>query len=175
MPPTTFPRSADEIADRLRAVVLTAVRPGWPGRVLYALATLPIGAFCLALYFALFGSVVAVIYGVGLLLVPLVLATIRGFVGIERELTRTLLAIDIPVGERVRRHPGVLPKARRLVASAGTWRAVGWLGARVLMGAATLAILFFGPRGPRRPHRGRSTGTCSPRCRCWHSSRPSSS
>jgi signal transduction histidine kinase len=143
MPPTTFPRSADEIADRLRAVVLTAVRPGWPGRVLYALATLPIGAFCLALYFALLGSVVAVVYGVGLLLVPLVLATIRGFVGMERELIRTLLAIDLPVGERVRRHPGVLPKARRLVASAGTWRAVGWLGARVLMGAATLAVLFF--------------------------------
>jgi signal transduction histidine kinase len=131
MPPTTFPRSADEIADRLRAVVLTAVRPGWPGRVLYALATLPIGAFCLALYFALLGSVVAVVYGVGLLLVPLVLATIRGFVGMERELIRTLLAIDLPVGERVRRHPGVLP------------RAVGWLGARVLMGAATLAVLFF--------------------------------
>ena len=118
MPPTTFPRSADEIADRLRAVVLTAVRPGWPGRVLYALATLPIGAFCLALYFALLGSVVAVVYGIGLLLVPLVLATIRGFVGMERELIRTLLAIDLPVGERVRRHPGVLPKARRLVASA---------------------------------------------------------
>ncbi|UOY01904.1 sensor histidine kinase [Blastococcus sp. PRF04-17] len=140
---TTFPRSADEIADRLRAVVARATAPGWPGRVLYALSTVPIAAFCLALYFALFGSVVAVVYGVGLLLVPLVLATIRGFAGIERELLRTLLAIDLPVGERVRRHPGILPKARRLVASAGTWRAVGWLGARVLMGAATLAVLFF--------------------------------
>lgn len=142
-PTTTFPRSANGIADRLRAVVARATSPGWPGRLLYALATLPIGAFCLALYFALFGSVVAVVYGVGLLLVPLVLATIRGFVGMEREMVRTLLAIDIPVGERVRRHPGLLSKARRLVASAGTWRAVGWLGARVLMGAATLGVLFF--------------------------------
>jgi signal transduction histidine kinase len=99
---------------------------------------------CLALYFALFGSVVAVIYGVGLLLVPLVLATIRGFAGIERELARTLLAVDIPVGERVRHQPGLVVKVRRLVASAGTWRVVGWLGARVLLGAATLATVFFG-------------------------------
>ena len=143
VPPTSFPRSADEIAARLRAVVLTAAGPGWPGRLLYALANIPIGALSLALYFALFGSVVAVIYGVGLLLVPLVLATIRGFCGMERELARTLLAVDIPAGERVRHQPGVLVKVRRLVASAGTWRAVGWLGARVLLGAATLATLFF--------------------------------
>jgi signal transduction histidine kinase len=143
VPPTSFPRSADEIAARLRAVVLTAAAPGWPGRLLYALASIPIGALSLALYFALFGSVVAVIYGVGLLLVPLVLATIRGFGGIERELARTLLAVDIPAGERVRHQPGVIVKVRRLVASAGTWRAVGWLGARVLLGAATLATLFF--------------------------------
>jgi signal transduction histidine kinase len=144
VPPTSFPRSADEIAARLRAVVLTAAAPGWPGRLLYALANIPIGVLSLALYFALFGSVVAVIYGVGLLLVPLVLATIRGFGGIERELARTLLAVDIPAGERVRYQPGVIVKVRRLVASAGTWRAVGWLGARVLLGAATLATLFFG-------------------------------
>jgi signal transduction histidine kinase len=44
----------------------------------------------------------------------------------------------------VRHQPGVIVKVRRLVASAGTWRAVGWLGARVLLGAATLATLFFG-------------------------------
>ena len=144
VPPTSFPRSADEVAARLRAVVLTAAGPGWPGRLLYALANIPIGVLSLALYTALFGSVVAVIYGVGLLLVPLVLATIRGFGGFERELARTLLAVDIPAGERVRQQSGVMAKVRRLVASAGTWRAVGWLGARVLLGAATLATLFFG-------------------------------
>ena len=144
VPPSTFPRSAAEIVARLRAVVATAARPGWPGRVLYALANIPVGVLCLALYFALFGSVVAVIYGVGLLLVPLVLATIRGFAGVERELARTLLAVDIPAGERVRHQPGLVVKVRRLVASAGTWRVVGWLGARVLLGAATLATVFFG-------------------------------
>ncbi len=144
MPPSTFPRSAGEIVARLRAVVATAAAPGWPGRVLYALANFPVGVLSLALYVALLGSVVAVIYGVGLLLVPLVLATIRGFAGIERELARTLLAVDIPAGERVRLHPGVVVKVRRLVVSAGTWRAVGWLGARVLLGAATVGTLLFG-------------------------------
>lgn len=144
---STFPSSADEIAARLRAVVATAARPGWPGRVLYALANIPVAALSLALYFALFGSVFAVIYGVGLLLVPLVLATIRGFAGADRELARTLLAVDIPVGERVRQLPGFMVKVRRLLASAGTWRAVGWLGARVLIGVATLATLFFGSFG----------------------------
>ncbi|WP_167760556.1 sensor domain-containing protein [Blastococcus sp. CT_GayMR16] len=144
---STFPSSADEIAARLRAVVVTALRPGWPGRVLYALASVPIAALSLALYLALFGSVVAVIYGVGLLLVPLVLATIRGFAGFDRELARTLLAVDIPAGERVRHLPRFMAKVRRLLASAATWRAVGWLGARVLLGAATLATLFFGSVG----------------------------
>ncbi|MGY1827062.1 MULTISPECIES: sensor domain-containing protein [unclassified Blastococcus] len=143
MPPSTFPRSGAEIAAGLRAVVRTAARPGWPGRALYALAMVPVGALALAFHFALLGSVVAVIYGVGLLLVPLVLATIRGFAGFEREMARTLLGIDVPAGERVRQLPGVVPRARRLLASAGTWRAVGWLGARVLLGAATLGLLFF--------------------------------
>ena len=144
VPSTTFPRSADEIAARFRAVVATAASPGWPGRLLYALANLPIAVLCLALYVALLGSVLAVIYGVGLLLILLVLATIRGFGGVERRLAGILLAVDIPTGERVRREPGILHKARRLVQSAGTWRTVGWLGARILMGAATLATLFFG-------------------------------
>ncbi|NEK57025.1 hypothetical protein GCU56_03950 [Geodermatophilus sabuli] len=146
MHPTTSARTpgpAAEVVTRLRAL-LAAARPGWPGRALYALASLPIGALSLALYVALLGSVFAVIYGVGLLLVLLVLATIRGFGGVERQLAGILLGVDVPVGERVRHQPGVIRKVRRLVQSAGTWRAVGWLGARVLMGAATLATLFFG-------------------------------
>ncbi|SDE69834.1 Signal transduction histidine kinase [Blastococcus fimeti] len=143
VPTTTFPRSAAEIGAGLRGVVAAATGPGWPGRVLYALALLPAGALGLALYFALFGSVVAVIYGVGLLLILLVLATIRGVAGLERRMLRSLLGVDVPAGERVRRQPGVRTKVRRLVTSAGTWRAVGWLGARVLLGAATLAVLFF--------------------------------
>jgi len=141
---TTFPASAAEIAAGLRGLVAAAAGPGWPGRLLYALANLPVGVLCLALYFALFGSVFAVIYGVGLLLILVVLATIRGFAGIERGLAGILLGVDIPAGERVRRQPGFIHKVRRLVQSAGTWRAVGWLGARVLIGAATLATLFFG-------------------------------
>ena len=143
VPTTTFPRSGAEIGAALRGVVLTAASPGWPGRVLYALALLPAGSLGLAFYFALFGSVVAVIYGVGLLLILLVLAMIRGFAGLERRMLRTLLGVDVPTGERVRRLPGVRVKVRRLVTSAGTWRSVGWLGARVLLGAATLAVLFF--------------------------------
>jgi signal transduction histidine kinase len=144
VPSTTFPRSADEIAVRLHALVAAAASPGWPGRALYVLANVPIGALCLGLYFALFGSVFAVIYGVGLLLVLFVLAAIRGFAGFERRLVGVLLGIDIPVGERVRNEPGLVRKVRRLVQSPGTWRAVGWVGARVLLGAATLATLFFG-------------------------------
>jgi signal transduction histidine kinase len=138
----TFPRSAAEISAAVRRVLVTAVAPGWPGRLLYALAGLPVAALCVALHLALLGSVVAVIYGIGLLLVPLVLATIRGFAGVDRELARVLLGIDIPVGERLRHQSGFVPRLRRLVSSAGTWRAVGWLGARVLLGAATLAIVF---------------------------------
>jgi len=48
-PVSTFPSSADEIAARLRAVVSTAARPGWPGRVLYALANISVAALSLAL------------------------------------------------------------------------------------------------------------------------------
>ncbi|MGY1722789.1 sensor domain-containing protein [Blastococcus sp. SYSU DS0533] len=139
----TSPRSAADITARLREQ-LAAARPGWPGRALYAVASLPFGLLYLALYLALFGSVFAVIYGVGVLLVLLVLAATRGFAGLERVLVRDLLGIDIPVGERVREQPGLPRKLRRLLMSPGTWRALGWLGARVLVGAATLATLFFG-------------------------------
>ncbi|TFV62299.1 UNVERIFIED_ORG: hypothetical protein E4P37_17475 [Bacillus sp. AZ43] len=145
-PVTTFPSSAPEIAARVRELLAVA-RPGWPGRALYALASLPFGALYLALFFGLFGSVIALVYGVGVLLILLVLATTRGFAGVERRLVRTLLAVDVPAGERVLDQPGIIRKLRRLVMSTGTWRALGWLGARVLMGAATLATLFFGGLG----------------------------
>jgi signal transduction histidine kinase len=143
VPSTTFPRSGAEVSARLREL-LAAARPGWPGRALYALAGLPFGALYLALFFGLFGSVVALIYGVGVLLILLVLALTRGFSGVERRLARTLLGVDIPEGERVREQRGVVRKLRVLVTSTGTWRALGWLGARVLLGVATFATLLFG-------------------------------
>jgi signal transduction histidine kinase len=140
---TTFPRTAPEIAARVRALVVQATSHGWPGRGLYALASVPIAGLCLALYALLFGSVVAVIYGIGLVLIVLVLGAIRGFAGIERRLAHTLLGVDIPSGEQVRDVPGLVRRVRRLVFGADTWRAVGWLGARVLLGAATLATVSF--------------------------------
>ena len=130
-------------AARVRAL-LAAARPGWPGRALYALASLPLGALYLALFFGLFGSVVAVIYGVGVLLILLVLAVTRGFAGVERRLASALLGVDIPATERVREQRGVVRRLKRLVLGIDTWRALGWLGARVLMGAATSATLLFG-------------------------------
>jgi signal transduction histidine kinase len=145
VPTTTsrMPGSAAEIATWLRAV-LAAARPGWPGRALYALASLPLGALYLLLYAGLLGSVVAVIYGVGVLLIVAVLGLTRGFAGLERRLARNLLGVDIPDGERVRDQRGVVRRLRRLVFSADTWRALGWLGARVLLGVATFATLLFG-------------------------------
>ncbi|MGY1608416.1 sensor domain-containing protein [Geodermatophilus sp. SYSU D00700] len=131
------------LAPRVRAL-LAAARPGWPGRALYALASLPLAAAYAALFAGLVGSVVAIVYGVGVLLVLLVLAVARGLAGVERRLARTLLTVDVPTGERVRRQPGAVRQVRRLVLSAGTWRALGWLGARVLLGAATFATLLFG-------------------------------
>ena len=131
---------------RLRAV-LAAARPGWRGRALYALASLPLAAVYAALFAGLVGSVIAVLYGIGVLLVLLVLATTRGFAGVERRLARGLLGVDIPDGERLRAQRGLVRRVRRLVTSAGTWRALGWLGARVLFGAATFATLFFGTAG----------------------------
>ncbi len=128
---------------RIRAL-LAAARPGWPGRALYALAGLPLAVAYAALFVGLVGSVVAVVYGVGVLLVLLVLAVARGLGGAERRLARTLLGVDIPGGERVRDQRGTVRRVRRLVLAAGTWRALGWLGARVLLGAATFATLAFG-------------------------------
>ncbi|MGY2065656.1 sensor domain-containing protein [Blastococcus sp. SYSU DS0619] len=141
---STIPgRGAAPIAARAREL-LAAARPGWPGRALYALASLPFGLLYLALYLALIGSVVAVIYGIGVVLILLVLALTRGFAGLERRLVGDLLGIDIPAGERVRDQRGLPRRVRRLVMSPGTWRALGWLGARVLLGLATSATLLFG-------------------------------
>ncbi|MGY2082394.1 sensor histidine kinase [Blastococcus sp. SYSU DS0539] len=142
--PSTIPgRGAAPIAARARDL-LAAARPGWPGRALYALASLPLGLLYLALYAGLVGSVVAVIYGVGVLLILLVLAATRGLAGLERRLARTLLGVDVPDGERVRDRRGVVRALRRLVFAADTWRALGWLGTRVLLGVAALAAVSFG-------------------------------
>jgi signal transduction histidine kinase len=144
--PPPGPQPTDRLgalAQRARAV-LVAARPGWPGRALYALASLPLAALYAALFAGLVASVVAVIYGIGLLLIVLVLAVTRGMAGVERQLARTLLGVDIPDGERMREQRGAVRKARLLVLSAGTWRALGWLGVRVLLGAATFTTLMFG-------------------------------
>ncbi|CCG04320.1 sensor histidine kinase [Blastococcus saxobsidens] len=143
MPPTTSLRGRGALAARIRALLADA-RPGWPGRALYALASLPLAAVYAGVYAALIGSVVALVYGVGVLLVLVVLAATRGFAGLERRLARTLLGVDIPDGERVLDQPGLVRRGKRLVFAADTWRALGWLGARVLMGAATFATLTFG-------------------------------
>ncbi|MGY2129423.1 sensor domain-containing protein [Blastococcus sp. SYSU DS0617] len=143
MPPTPPASRAAALSARVRDQI-EAARPGWPGRAAYVLATLPLGALYLALYFALAGSVVALIYGVGLVLVPLVLATTRGLAGVERRLARGLLRVDLPDGERVRDQRGLVRRVRRLVFAADTWRAFGWLGARVLMGLVSLATLALG-------------------------------
>lgn len=143
VPPTPSPRSATGIATRLRELLLAA-RPGWRGRALYALASVPLGVLYLLLYLGLIGSVVAIVYGVGILLVLLVLAVTRGLAGLERRLARRLLGVDIPEGERVRDQRGVVRKLRRLVLAPDTWRALGWLGARLLFGVATSAALLFG-------------------------------
>jgi signal transduction histidine kinase len=143
VPPMTSSRSATELAARLR-MVLAAARPGWRGRALYALASLPLGALYLVLYAGLVGSVVAVVYGVGVLLVLLVLAVTRSLAEMERRLARRLLGVDVPAGERVRDRRGVVRRLRRLVFAADTWRALGWLGARVLLGLAASTTLLFG-------------------------------
>ncbi|MFW3170999.1 sensor domain-containing protein [Geodermatophilus sp. CPCC 206100] len=140
---TPLPGPPGQPLRRVRAL-LAAARPGWRRRALYALAGLPLGALYLALFLGLFGSVVAVVYGVGVLLVLLVLAVARGFAGLERRLARGLLGVAIPDGVRVRDQRGVIRRVLRLVLDASTWRALGWLGARVLIGAATLATVFFG-------------------------------
>lgn len=151
VPTSTFPRSAPEITAWVRARAALVAGPGWPGRMLYSLTSVPIGFVCLGLCFALLGSVVAVIYGIGLLLILLVLATVRGVAGVERGLVRTLLAVDLPDGHRVRDERGAARRFKVLVLGADTWRAVGWLGARVLLGAATLATLAFGLAGVVAP------------------------
>ncbi len=148
--PTPVPVPAPEPTLGLRqqaALLLAAARPGWRGRALYALASLPLGALYLAVLLSLAGSVVAVVYGVGVVLVLLVLAVARGLAGVERRLARWLLGVDVPdvpAGERVRGQRGVVRRVRRLVLSAGTWRSLGWLAARVLFAGATVATAVVG-------------------------------
>ncbi len=148
--PLPSPPPAPEQPPSLRsqvALLLAAARPGWRGRALYALASLPLGVLYLTVLLALAGSVVAVVYGVGVLLVLVVLAVARGLAGVERRLARLLLDVDVPdvpAGERVRGQRGLVRRVRWLVLSAGTWRALGWLAARVLLAGATVATAVVG-------------------------------
>ncbi len=143
MPSSTPPGRWAGLAARARAY-LAAARPGWAGRALYAVAAVPLGALYLALFVGLFLSVVGIVYGIGVLGVLLLLAVTRGFAGAERRMARALLRVDLPDGERVGDQRGLVRPIRRLVTAGSTWRALGWLGVRVLLGAATLATLFTG-------------------------------
>ena len=131
---------------RLRAVLAQA-RPGWPGRALYCALTVPLAMVYAALFLGLVASVVLSVQGVGVLLFLVLLAVTRGLGGVERSLARSLLGVDVAPAGCLRREPGRLRRLRLLVLDSGTWRTLGWLGARVLLGAGVLATLVFGATG----------------------------
>ena len=135
-----------------RSQVWRWLRPdGGPGpgrRAAYALLSVPLGLAYAALFGGLVASAVLAVQGVGLVLAVVLLMAARGLGGLERTLARRLLDLRIAPDRRLRRSPdGRLRRLVLLVGSSSTWRTLGWLGARVLLGAGVFAALASGVGG----------------------------
>ena len=129
----------------VRRWLLSAAGPDRGRRASYALLSVPLAVVYAALFAGLLASAVLAVQGVGLVLAVVLLMTARGFGGLERTLTRRLLRLRIAPDRQLRRAGG--GRLRRLtlvVVSSSTWRTLGWLGARVLLGAGVIAALAFG-------------------------------
>ncbi|MDZ5660212.1 sensor domain-containing protein [Nocardioides sp. S-58] len=118
-------------------------REGLVGRLAYAVLGVPLAAGYAALFAALLGSAVLAVYGVGIVLVVLVLMVVRGCGGWERALARRFAGVDVPDAPAVRHDRGVVRRLRLVVTSGSTWRTLAWLGVRVLVSAAVLAALVL--------------------------------
>ena len=126
----------------------TAGGPGRGRRALYALLSVPLGVVYVALFAGLVTSAVLAVQGVGLVLAVGLLMAARGLGGLERALARRLLRLRIAPDRQLRRSPeGRLRQLTLVVVSASTWRTLGWLGARVLLGAGVLAATLSGVGG----------------------------
>ena len=125
--------------------VFAAAREGWPRRAAYAALSVPLAVVYAALFVGLVASVVFAVQGIGIVLFFVLLATARGFGGLERRLARRLLGLDIAPDVRLRKdHGHVVRQLRLLVLTNSTWRTLAWLGARVLLGLGVFAALGFG-------------------------------
>ena len=135
-------------ASPLRRWLRSAAGPGRGRRALYALLSVPLALAYAALFAGLVTSAVLAVQGVGLVLAVVLLMTARGLGGLERALARRLLGLRIAPDRQLRRSPeGRLRRLTLLVVSSSTWRTLGWLGARVLLGAGVLAALAAGIGG----------------------------
>ena len=110
--------------------------------LLYSLLSLPLAFLGLAaLLLLLFSGVLSA----GLLLLPLlflVLRLVRGFGAPYRGLARVLLGLDIPAPPRPRRGPGIGGWIQYRLADPASWRAAGYLSARVPLGLAQFLLGF---------------------------------
>ena len=136
------------VRPRVRRWLRSAGGPGRGRRAAYALLSVPLGAVYAALFAGLLASAVLAVQGVGLVLAVVLLMTARGLGGLERALARRLLGLRIAPDRQLRRAPeGRLRRLTLVVVSSSTWRTLGWLGARVLLGAGVLAALASGVGG----------------------------
>ncbi len=129
---------------RVRAAIVAAL-PGWRGRALYAFLSVPLGAAYVAMFAGLVVSVVLSVNGIGVVMFFALLATARGFGGLERRLARGLLRLDVAadVVQLRYRSDQVVRRLRALALLDSTWRTLGWLGVRVLLAAGIVATLAF--------------------------------
>ena len=132
----------------VRGWLRSAGGPGRGRRALYALLSVPLGAVYAALFAGLVASAVLAVQGVGLVLAVVLLMTARALGGVERWLARRLLQLRIAPDRQLRRGTeGRLRRLTLLAVSSSTWRTLGWLGARVLLGAGVLATALSGIGG----------------------------
>jgi len=122
-------------------------REGLAKRVGYAVLGMPLASVYAGLFAGLLASAVLAVYGVGLLLILVVLMVVRGCGGWERALARHFAGVTVPDGPTLRREQGAVRRLRLLVTSGSTWRTLAWLGVRVLVSAALLAMLVLAGAG----------------------------
>ena len=119
-------------------------REGRARRLGYAALSLPLGTVYGALFVCLVVAVPAGLVLVGFLVFPAALALARALCGIERRLARTMLHVEVEDVVRLRHLPGgAVRRLRGLLTASSTWRAVAWLGIRVLFTAAVLATVLL--------------------------------
>ncbi|WP_254863073.1 sensor domain-containing protein [Halovivax gelatinilyticus] len=111
--------------------------------LLYLLLAVPLGfLYAFVLTFGLVLGLLLFVVGIGIVILVATLFGLRAVAGFERALANVLLGVDLSAYDDISRPDGRFAGLRSYLDAASTWRAVGFVQLKFLIGVVGFLVVF---------------------------------